>query len=175
MTMLPPIIQIVGYSGSGKTTLLCALVRQLTSRGMTVATLKHHGHQESDGASPEATALDLPDKDTWLHLQAGAAGTGASSPSLSAVWTRGERGIEELARRLPPADLILAEGFKRAAYPKWVLLQEQRDVSLLDELSNVIGISASFPYAHPTLPVMDRNDAEGIAERVAEAARGDIA
>jgi len=171
MTKLPPIIQIVGYSGSGKTTLLCALLRQLTGRGMTVATLKHHGHLESGGASPEAAALDLPDKDTWLHLQAGAAGTGASSPSVSAVWTRGECGIEELARRLPPADLILAEGFKRADYPKWVLLRDRRDLLLLDELSNVIGISAGFPYVHATLPVMDRNDAAGIAECVAAAAR----
>lgn len=171
MTALPPVIQIVGYADSGKTTLLCALVRHLTGLGMTVATLKHHGHPPGDNAAEDVASLDLPDKDTSLHLAAGAVGTGASSAALSAAWTPGEASLEELARRLPPADLILAEGFKRAPYAKWVLLREPRDVALLDALANVIGISACFPFSHPHLPVVDRDEVERIAALAIAAAR----
>ncbi|MFC3802513.1 molybdopterin-guanine dinucleotide biosynthesis protein B [Cohnella sp. GCM10012308] len=171
MSILPPVIQIVGYADSGKTTLLCALVRHLTSLGMKVATLKHHGHQPDESVRARAAALDLPDKDTWLHLAAGAAGTGASSPALSAVWTPGEASLEELAGMLPPADIILAEGFKRAPYAKWALLRQPRDVELIDELVNVIGVSPCFPFAHPSLPVIDRNEVERIATIVVAAAQ----
>ncbi|SFB27440.1 molybdopterin-guanine dinucleotide biosynthesis protein B [Cohnella sp. OV330] len=169
MSAQPPVIQIVGYADSGKTTLLCALVRHLTSLGMTVATLKHHGHPPEGEA--DNAALDLPDKDTWLHLAAGAVGTGASSSALSAVWTPGEASLEGLAARLPPADLILAEGFKRASYAKWVLLREPRDIVLLDTLSNVIGVSACFPFSHPSLPVLDRDEVERIAAMAIAAVR----
>ncbi|MFD2327926.1 molybdopterin-guanine dinucleotide biosynthesis protein B [Cohnella sp. GCM10020058] len=171
MITLPPVFQIVGYADSGKTTLLCALVRHLTSLGMKVATLKHHGHQPDDSKRTRAAALDLPDKDTWLHLAAGAAGTGASSPALSAVWTPGEATLEELAVMLPSADFILAEGFKRAPYAKWLLLREPRDIKLLDELVNVIGVSACFPFSHPSLPVVDRNEVERIAAMAVAAAQ----
>ncbi|MDI4647166.1 molybdopterin-guanine dinucleotide biosynthesis protein B [Cohnella hashimotonis] len=171
MSAQPTVIQIVGYADSGKTTLLCALVRHLTSLGMTVATLKHHGHPP-DATEREGTAtLDLPDKDTALHLAAGAVGTGASSAAVSAVWTPGEASLEELAKRLPPADLILAEGFKRSPYAKWVLLRETRDVVLLDALINVIGVSASFPFSHPILPVVDRNEIGRIAALALAAVR----
>ncbi|WP_338131012.1 molybdopterin-guanine dinucleotide biosynthesis protein B [Cohnella rhizosphaerae] len=124
------------------------------------------------GNVSEGTAsLDLPDKDTWLHLAAGAAGTGASSAALSGIWTPGEASLEELAGRLPPADVILAEGFKRAPYAKWVLLREPRDAELLDALVNVVGVSACFPFSHPSLPVVDRNDVVRIAALTIAAAR----
>lgn len=171
MTAIPPVIQIVGYADSGKTTLLCALVRHLTTLGMTVATLKHHGHPHADKASEGTASLDLPDKDTSLHLAAGAVGTGASSAALSAVWTPGEASLEQLARQLPPADLILAEGFKRAPYPKWVLLREPRDVALLDELVNVFGVSACFPFSHSSLPVVNRDEIKRIAALAIAATR----
>lgn len=171
MSAMPPVIQIVGYADSGKTTLLCALVRHLTDLGMTVATLKHHGHRPEQNAADGAASLDLPDKDTGLHLAAGAVGTGASSAALSAVWTPGEASLEELAGRLPPADLILAEGFKRAPYAKWVLLREPRDAALLGALANVIGVSASFPFSHPNLPVVDRDEVERIAALAIAAVR----
>ncbi|CAI6078393.1 molybdopterin-guanine dinucleotide biosynthesis protein B [Cohnella sp. JJ-181] len=173
MSALPPIIQIVGYADSGKTTLLCALVRRWSAQGLRIATLKHHAHKQAETSALDAPALDLPDKDTWLHIQAGATGTGASSGAVSAVWTPGEASLEELAKRLPPADLILAEGFKRAPYAKWVLLRDPRDAALLEELNRVIGVSAAFPFSHPTLPVADRNDIERIAELALAAVRVD--
>lgn len=116
-------------------------------------------------SEPQAE-LDLPDKDTWLHLRAGAVGTGASSAALSAVWTPGGADLDTLALRLPPADLIVAEGFKTAPYAKWVLLREPADETLLDRLTNVIGISAVYPFQHHDLPVVERNDIGHIAELI---------
>ena len=49
------IISIIGHSGSGKTTLVEKLVRELSSRGLRVATIKHAHHK---------VELDTPGKDS---------------------------------------------------------------------------------------------------------------
>jgi molybdopterin-guanine dinucleotide biosynthesis protein B len=58
------ITTIIGHSGSGKTTLIEKLVRELTQRGLRVATIKHAHH---------SVQLDTPGKDSWRYTQAGAA------------------------------------------------------------------------------------------------------
>ena len=40
-----PIMAFAGYSGSGKTTLLEKLIREIKSRGVRLAVIKHDGHQ----------------------------------------------------------------------------------------------------------------------------------
>ena len=54
---------IAGYKNAGKTTLVVELVRELTARGLRVATVKH-AHHEFD--------IDHPGKDSYLHREAGA-------------------------------------------------------------------------------------------------------
>ena len=39
-----PILSLVGKSNAGKTTLLEKIVRELTSRGYKIATIKHDAH-----------------------------------------------------------------------------------------------------------------------------------
>ncbi|MDG0791597.1 hypothetical protein OMP38_12490 [Cohnella ginsengisoli] len=56
-------------------------------------------------------------------------------------------------------------------YAKWVLLREPRDAALLGALANVIGVSASFPFSHPNLPVVDRDEVERIAALAIAAVR----
>ncbi len=68
---MPPIVSIVGKSKSGKTTLIEGLVRELKSRGYRAATIKH---------TPQGMTFDVPDKDSWRHIQAGSEVTLISSP-----------------------------------------------------------------------------------------------
>lgn len=109
-----PILSVVGTSGSGKTAIVEALVKELTSRGLAIGTVKHGGH---------GFDLDQPGKDTWRHREAGARVVVAASPGRIALQleTEGDPDLQEIRERfIPPGlDLVIAEGFKtRNPFPK---------------------------------------------------------
>lgn len=115
MILMTRRIHIVGRKNSGKTTLVCDLVRELTARGLKVATVKHtHHHHE----------LDTPGKDSYKHHEAGAAGVGILSPKMTALFIptqREERGDERYSQfevQFADCDLILVEGDLQATAPR---------------------------------------------------------
>jgi molybdopterin-guanine dinucleotide biosynthesis protein MobB len=114
----PPLVLVVGWQDAGKTTVTAALVREFSRAGLRVAVIKHdpHGHE-----------TDTPGKDTYLHRQAGAVATMLASPRLVTTWQREEKPLPLplLARRLPPVDLILAEGWKEEAFPRVVVIRPE--------------------------------------------------
>ena len=57
------VIGIVGWKNSGKTTLAAALIRELSSRGLTVNSIKHAHHMVD---------VDQPGTDSYKHRDAGA-------------------------------------------------------------------------------------------------------
>lgn len=131
--MNKPILQIVGYQNSGKTTLMTKLIAEAGQQDWTVASLKHHGH----GGVP-----DLPknQKDSERYRQAGALAAGVEGGGvLQITVAKSNWQLEEI---LPlynslPIDLVLIEGYKRASYPKVVLIKEQHELELLEQLTNV--------------------------------------
>lgn len=139
----PIIFQIVGYSNSGKTTFLSKLIGRLSSEKLRVVTLKHHGH----GGQPEL----LTGKDSSRHIEAGATASiveGGGRFILHAeqeTWTLSEQ--IRLLTCLQP-DYILIEGYKRADYPKAVLLRDPKDHELLETLTNVVAV---FYWEHEVL------------------------
>ena len=54
------ILGVAGTKNTGKTTLVTLIVSELVKRGYRVGTVKHTHHE-----------LDLEDKDTWKHREAG--------------------------------------------------------------------------------------------------------
>jgi molybdopterin-guanine dinucleotide biosynthesis protein B len=107
------ILSIIGRKDAGKTTLTVALANELARRGRRVMTIKH-GHHPAE--------VDRPGSDSWRHFHEGRA-------ERVLLVTPGERILFDrapdpydpmaLARRyLGDADIILAEGFKRAPIPK---------------------------------------------------------
>ena len=104
-----PILAISGPSGVGKTTLLVKLIPALLARGIRVAALKHSGHPHT---------FDRPRKDSARLRRAGAIAVVVQGPVELAYFGPPVRGLRALARLLPPADLILAEGFKTEAIPR---------------------------------------------------------
>jgi molybdopterin-guanine dinucleotide biosynthesis protein B len=101
----------VGYSGTGKTTLMVALVAELTERGFRVGTIKHDAHSFD---------MDRPGKDSYRHKAAGATASLISSPAKIALVAdvAHDHQPEELLAMMPPTDIVLVEGFKRARLPK---------------------------------------------------------
>ncbi len=106
---IPPILAFSGPSGSGKTTLLVKLLPALAERGLRVTALKRSGHQHP---------FDRPRKDSARLKAAGALAVALQGASELAYFGPPVKGIRALARLLPKADLVLAEGFKDEPIPR---------------------------------------------------------
>lgn len=150
---------VSGYSGSGKTTLIEQLIPRFVEAGLKVALIKH-AHHDFD--------IDKPGKDSYRHREAGAVEVLITSDRRWALMheLRGEPepGLEQQLRRLSPCDLVLVEGYKRAAIPKLEIYRSALGQPLLHpEDANVVAVAADGPLETP-LPVLDLNQPARIAE-----------
>lgn len=106
-------MSVIGRKNAGKTTLLVALAAELARRRFRVMTIKH-------GTHPADT--DQRGKDSWRHWHEGhAERVLMEGPGQRVLWekTAAESDPVALARRyLEGADIVLVEGYKRAALPK---------------------------------------------------------
>lgn len=107
------IFGVTGWKNSGKTTLVCKLVREITSRGFSVSTVKH-AHETFD--------VDHPGRDSHEHRLSGAQEVAVSSKVRWAVLheLRGadEPTLHDMLTRLSPVDLVIVEGYKREKHAK---------------------------------------------------------
>lgn len=107
------IITVIGRKDAGKTTLTVALASEFARRGRRVMTIKH-GHHPAD--------VDRPGSDTFRHFrEAKAERTLIAGPDIRVLFERTPDDYDPvgLARRyMEGADLVLCEGYKRAALPK---------------------------------------------------------
>ena len=159
LAKISAVFSFVGHSGSGKTTLIEKLLRELTSRGLRVAVIKHAHHK---------VVLDTPGKDSWRYKQAGAA--------ISVLVTSGElqlvadaveeREPEQLARRfLGEADLVLAEGFSHATGAKIeVLRRECSSIPRCTIEDGLIALVTDVEEVYPQLPHFALDDIADIVQ-----------
>jgi molybdopterin-guanine dinucleotide biosynthesis adapter protein len=145
-----PIVLIVGKSDAGKTTLLEKVVKELTSRGYRIATIKHDAH---------SFEIDHKGKDSWRHKQSGAVITVISSPAKLAVVADTDHDhtlseIRELYVR--GVDLIVTEGYKRETHPKIeVFRQEMHRELLCTDDENLIAIAGAPSNPPRNVPLFD--------------------
>lgn len=159
MNHKPVVISIVGHSGAGKTTLVEKLVRELSNRGLMIATIKHAHHK---------VALDTPGKDSYRYKDAGAA--------MSMLLTRDalqlvadaktEREPEQLARHyMSDAHIVLAEGFSHAAGAKIEVLRRACDKPARCTINDgLVAIVTDMDEVYPELPHFALDDIEGIVQ-----------
>lgn len=159
----PSVISIIGHSGAGKTTLVEKLIRELTARGLKVATIKHAHHK---------VELDTPGKDSFRYKEAGAV--------MSMLLTRDvlqlvadakdEREPEQLAQRfLGEADLVLVEGFSLCATPKIEVLRRAcaKPPRCTIE-SGLVAIVTDMDEVYPQLPHFALEDIAAISQFILE-------
>lgn len=107
------LITVIGLKNAGKTTLTVALVSEFARRGRRVMTIKH-GHHPAD--------VDRPGSDTFRHFrEARAERTLIAAPDLRVLFERTPDDYDAVAlarRYMIGADIVLCEGYKRAALPK---------------------------------------------------------
>jgi molybdopterin-guanine dinucleotide biosynthesis protein B len=151
---------IAGFKNSGKTTLTERLVRELTSRGYRVSTVKHAHH---------GFDVDQEGRDSWRHRQAGASEVAVVSAKRWALLheLRGEAEppLKEILSKLSPCDLILTEGYKAESHPKIELRNvELRHPELAGKDPTVVAIAANGEIGSAPVPVFDREDIKAIAD-----------
>ena len=153
---MPPVISVVGKPDCGKTTLLERLIPELNRRGYRVGTIKHHVHRFE---------MDVPGKDTWRHKQAGARIVALSSPTGLGIVRDVEEdcSIEELVGRyFFDVDLVLTEGYKRAALPKIEVYRHRLHAEPLPADETWIAVVSDCPTPR-NLPHFTPKDHEGLA------------
>jgi len=156
------IIGLAGWSGSGKTTLITKLIPRLTARSLRVSTLKHAHH---------GFDLDQPGKDSFMHRTAGATEVIVSSARRFAVLhelrDEPEWNLPALVGKMSPVDLILVEGFKRDAFPKIEIHRVANGKPLIHpDDPHIVGIAADTALPQATVPVIDLDDIDAIADLV---------
>lgn len=156
--MTPAVFIFVGHSGSGKTTLIEQLVRELSDRGLRVATIKHAHHK---------VVLDTPGKDSWRYKQAGAAiSMLVTSNELQLVADAVDRREPaQLAQRfLGEADIVLAEGFSHASGVKLEVLRREHSATPRCTIEDgLIAMVTDVGEVYPQLPHLSLDDIGGIA------------
>ena len=147
-----------GWSGSGKTTLIEQLIPRFRARGLKVSLVKH-AHHEFD--------LDQPGKDSYRHREAGCQEVLVTSAVRWAL-VHELRGAPELTlatalERLTPCDLVLVEGFKKAAIPKLEVYRAAVGKALLHpQDAHIVAVATDGPLK-TTLPVVPLSDADAVA------------
>jgi molybdopterin-guanine dinucleotide biosynthesis protein B len=148
-----------GFSGSGKTTLIEQLIPLFTARGLRVSLIKHAHH---------AFDVDQPGKDSYRHRRAGAHEVLVTSSRRWALMheLRGEAEppLEALIERLSACDLLLVEGFKRAALPKLEVYRAAvGEAPLHPHDPHIVAVATDTALEAP-IPVLDLNQPEAIGE-----------
>jgi molybdopterin-guanine dinucleotide biosynthesis protein B len=128
----PTVFGIYGNSDTGKTTLIEKLVSQLTKEGYMIATIKQ---------TKKAISLDLANKDTWRHHEAGAELVVFSSRCETDLLLYKALSTSEIIRKISCFgcyDLILVEGADDLHIPKIQLgVGKKRDNTIASYQGNV--------------------------------------
>ena len=122
---------VVGYGRrSGKTRVIEELTKMLTSRGYSVATVKHCSHP-----------IDVTGKDTWRHRAAGAKATLAVYKDEAALFLAGlEVDLDRYLDLLPSTSFTLIEGFRRLNYPKILCVTDRIGEDSIGDVGNLIAV-----------------------------------
>lgn len=110
------------------------LIRYFSERGLKVGSLKHHGH----GGEPAMVKGTDSDK----HLESGSIISGVEGDKLTQLTLQMPFELEKLVQLYEKfqLELLLVEGYKNADYRKIVLINSEADLSLLQELSNIMAV-----------------------------------
>jgi molybdopterin-guanine dinucleotide biosynthesis adapter protein len=162
------VVGFAGFSGSGKTTLVERLIPALKMRGLRVSVVKH-AHHTFD--------IDHPGKDSYRHREAGAFEVVVASNRRLALIREFEQPAHLSAHHLiaelyEGVDWVLVEGFKESNLLKIeVWRADAGKPALYQDDDFVVAIATDSPdrMPHPTLrPVLDLNDADAVAQWLAE-------
>jgi molybdopterin-guanine dinucleotide biosynthesis protein B len=158
--MIPKVIGVAGFKNAGKTTLVERLVRELTSRGYRIATVKH-AHHSFD--------IDHEGRDSFRHRHAGASEVAVISGQRWAIIheLRGEAepSFASILEKLAPSDLVIVEGYKHGSHDKIEVRNLALDhPKLAGGDPTIVAVAANGAVGDAQVPVFDRDHVEALAD-----------
>lgn len=153
-----PVIAFAAWSGTGKTTLIEKLIRELKSRGLRLAVIKHDGHKFE---------IDHEGKDSWRFAQAGAEITMISSAEKTAYIEQGDLSLEQLLGMVHNVDLILVEGYKNKDLPQIGIARAETGKGFTAEPEHFIALVSDMEL-ETDIPCFGLNDINAIADFILE-------
>ncbi len=153
------IFGVIGWKNNGKTGLMERLVREISSRGISVSTVKH-AHHKFD--------VDHQGKDSFRHREAGAQEVLLSSRYRWALMhelrDEAEPPLDKMLARMAPVDLLLIEGYKRDEHAK---IEAHRGATGQDLIAyhddTVVAVASDIAMPDFDRPVFDLDDTTAIA------------
>lgn len=155
-----PILGFSGYSNSGKTTLIERLIIKLKERGLRIAVIKHHAHDELH--------IDEKGRDSWRFGEAGADISIVSSPKKTAYMEQRSMGFQQVVSLVHDVDLILVEGFKSESITQIGICRKETKEGFPAALDRYIGIVTDIDELDTDRPKFHLDDIDALADFVSD-------
>ena len=154
------VINVIGYkSNVGKTTLMEGLIKELRSRGNSIATIKHDVHDFD---------IDNEGKDTYKHREAGAETVIISSKKKFAIIkeVKEEESLEKLLYFAKDKDIILVEGYKKSNLRKIEVYRENFSSEIITKKENLIAIASDVDLNINDVKVVKKDNYKELADLI---------
>lgn len=153
------IIAISGVKNSGKTTLINKLIVKLKEKGLTIAVIKHDGHEFEP---------DVAGTDSYSYRKSGSDGVGIFSNGRFMIVEQRKVDLDYMLEFFSDKDLIILEGFKDENIKKLEVIREGvsdkpycREKNLLGYVTNCKTIKVD-----EDLLLFDIDDIDAISEYI---------
>ncbi len=154
------IVAVSGLKNSGKTTLLAGLIPVLRERGLTVAVIKHDGHDFEP---------DVPGADSFKLRQAGALTVAVYSPCRYMLTVEREGiSLEDMIAQVAGRDIILVEGAKFSPYPKIEIVRAAVSGRSVCDPATLLALATDTDLKIAGVPVFRPDDYQGLAGLIAD-------
>jgi molybdopterin-guanine dinucleotide biosynthesis protein B len=152
----PRAVAIIGYKDAGKTRVVEIVVKELTSRGYQVATIKH---------TSEDVTFDRMGSDTYRHSQAGSTIATITSKNNSAIFLKKQISPQEISELFLTIDFLILEGFKKMnSVPRIIVPRNNEDVKELATGLEIAVIEVTDSINLNGVPIISINDSQVIAD-----------
>lgn len=155
-----PIIGISGVSNSGKTTVTTQLIKNLSSEGYRIGTVKHDGH---------GFEMDHPGKDTYLHREAGAEGVAIVSRNQYSIIRQtkcSEIELKQILEQYEDMDLVIVEGYKFSDIPKFEVIRKAISSEGICRKESLVGVITDAKWTDPDIPAYGFSEIDAITAEV---------
>lgn len=154
------VINIIG-SGSnvGKTYVMEGIIKELKSRGLSIATIKHDVH---------GFDIDKKGKDTYKHREAGSETVIISSKNRLAMIKelKEETELNDIIKMVLDKDIILIEGYKKSNLRKIEVFRSGVSEKIITPKEKIIAVASDINIDIDDIIIVDREDYKKLADLI---------